>query len=75
MERILIVDDDITFGLMLKTWLSKKGFGTQTAASAAAARTALAEGGFSLVLSDMRLPDEDGIALCSGCRGSGSKCP
>ena len=25
MERILIVDDDITFGLMLKTWLSKKG--------------------------------------------------
>ena len=41
MERILIVDDDITFGLMLKTWLSKKGFGTQTAASAAAARTAL----------------------------------
>ena len=27
MERILIVDDDITFGLMLKTWLSKKGFG------------------------------------------------
>lgn len=37
MERILIVDDDITFGLMLKTWLSKKGFGTQTAASAAAA--------------------------------------
>lgn len=50
MERILIVDDDITFGLMLKTWLSKKGFGTQTAASAAAARTALAEGGFSLVL-------------------------
>ncbi len=40
-ERILIVDDDITFALMLKTWLSKKGFGTQTAASAAAARTVL----------------------------------
>ena len=28
MERILIIDDDITFALMLKTWLSKKGFRT-----------------------------------------------
>ena len=43
MERILIIDDDITFALMLKTWLSKKGFRTETAASVAAARTALAE--------------------------------
>lgn len=30
MERILIIDDDITFALMLKTWLSKKGFRTET---------------------------------------------
>ena len=75
MERILIVDDDITFGLMLKTWLSKKGFGTQTAASAAAARTALAEGGFSLVLSDMRLPDEDGIALLQWMSGQRIEVP
>ncbi len=82
MERILIVDDDITFGLMLKTWLSKKGFGflfvgfgTQTAASAAAARTALAEGGYSLVLSDMRLPDEDGIALLQWMSGQRIEVP
>ena len=75
MERILIVDDDITFGLMLKTWLAKKGFGTQTAASAAAARTALAEGGFSLVLSDMRLPDEDGIALLQWMSGQRIEVP
>ena len=69
MERILIVDDDITFGLMLETWLSKKGFATKTAASAAAARAALAEESFSLVLSDMRLPDEDGIALLQWMSG------
>ena len=75
MERILIVDDDITFGLMLKTWLSKKGFGTQTAASAAAARTALGAGGYSLVLSDMRLPDEDGIALLQWMSGQRIEVP
>lgn len=69
MERILIIDDDITFALMLKTWLSKKGFSTETAASVSAARTALAGGGFSLVLSDMRLPDEDGVALLQWMAG------
>ena len=75
MERILIIDDDITFALMLKTWLSKKGFRTETAASVAAARTALAEGGFSLVLSDMRLPDEDGIALLQWMSGQHMEIP
>ena len=75
MERILIIDDDITFALMLKTWLSKKGFQTETAASVAAARTALAEGGFSLVLSDMRLPDEDGIALLQWMSGQHMEIP
>ncbi|MDE6623060.1 MAG: sigma-54 dependent transcriptional regulator [Alistipes sp.] len=63
MKRILIVDDDITFALMLRTWLSKKGFEVRTAGTVAAAREALAGGGFALVLSDMRLPDEDGTAL------------
>ena len=75
MERILIIDDDITFALMLKTWLSKKGFRTETAASVAAARTALAEGGFSLVLSDMRLPDEGGIALLQWMSGQHMEIP
>ena len=74
-ERILIVDDDITFALMLRTWLSKRGFGVGTASSVAAARTALAAGGFSLVLSDMRLPDEDGIALLQWMAGAGVTVP
>lgn len=74
-ERILIVDDDITFALMLRTWLSKRGFGVETASSVATARTALAAGGFSLVLSDMRLPDEDGIALLQWMAGAGVTAP
>lgn len=74
-ERILIVDDDITFALMLRTWLSKRGFGVETASSVAAARKALGDGGFSLVLSDMRLPDEDGIALLQWMAGAGVTAP
>ncbi|WP_418424279.1 sigma-54-dependent transcriptional regulator [Alistipes sp.] len=74
-ERILIVDDDITFALMLRTWLSKRGFGVETASSVAAARKALGGGVFSLVLSDMRLPDEDGIALLQWMAGAGITAP
>ena len=63
MEKILIIDDDVTFSLMLRTWLGKKGFGVDTAADIAAGRQLLAEGSYDLVLSDMRLPDGDGTDL------------
>lgn len=75
MERILIVDDDITFALMLRTWLSKRGFEVATASTVAAARMALSGGEFALVLSDMRLPDEDGIALLQWMSGQDIAAP
>ena len=34
-KHILIVEDDITFSLMLKTWLGKKGFTVDTASNIA----------------------------------------
>ena len=73
MERILIVDDDITFALMLRTWLSKRGFDVATVGSVGAARTALEKQEYALVLSDMRLPDEDGIALLQWLVGRGRR--
>lgn len=75
MERILIVDDDITFALMLRTWLAKRGFEVESVSSVAAAREALAGRKHSLVLSDMRLPDEDGIALLEWMAGEGMEVP
>ncbi|HIW52844.1 MAG TPA: sigma-54 dependent transcriptional regulator [Candidatus Alistipes excrementipullorum] len=63
MHRILIVDDDITFALMLKTWLAKHGFEVETASSVAAGRKLIEEKRFSLLLTDMRMPDQDGIYL------------
>lgn len=62
-DKILIVDDDVTFALMLKTWLQKKGFETDTASSVGAAKKRIKDTGYSLVLTDMRLPDADGITL------------
>lgn len=65
---ILIVEDDLTFSTMLKTWLGKKGFNIDTASSCAKARKTLSADKFDLVLSDLRLPDQDGIQLLSWLR-------
>lgn len=63
MPSILIVEDDITFSLMLTTWLGKKGFEVKTSASVADARRKIENDSCDLVLSDLRLPDGDGIGL------------
>lgn len=63
MQSILIVEDDLTFSTMLRTWLSKKGFRAETVASVAAAKKMLDDRSFDLILSDFRLPDDDGITL------------
>jgi len=66
MQHILIVEDDIAFGTMLQTWLRRKGFEVEKATSVGAA-VKLLTGTFGkevdLVLSDLRLPDHDGLRL------------
>ena len=71
MKSILIVEDDITYGMMLKTWLGKKGFQVTSVSSIARAQKHLETEGADLVLSDLRLPDKDGIDLLKwlGTRG------
>lgn len=63
MLSILIVEDDITFSLMLTTWLGKKGFVVISSSSVSDAKRRLGEEAFDLVISDLRLPDSDGIDL------------
>lgn len=63
MRSILIVEDDITYGMMLKTWLGKKGFQVTSASSIARAQKHIETEHVDLILSDLRLPDKDGIDL------------
>jgi two-component system response regulator HydG len=63
MKNILILDDDITLSLMLKTWLSKKDFIVQTAINVASAKKEIEQFKPELVISDLRLPDENGISF------------
>ncbi|MDR0542445.1 MAG: sigma-54 dependent transcriptional regulator [Dysgonamonadaceae bacterium] len=61
--KVLILDDDLTLSLMLKTWLGKKGYEIQTAIHVAAAKKELEQFGPALVISDLRLPDDNGLSF------------
>lgn len=62
-QKILIVEDDPTFGLMLQSWLKKNGFETVLSPKMELAKKEIRKQEFSLILSDLRLPDGDGIML------------
>jgi two-component system phosphate regulon response regulator OmpR len=61
--RVLIVDDDREIREMLAEYLASHGFEVATAESGTAMREALARGTPDVVLLDVRLPGEDGLAL------------
>lgn len=74
-KTILIVEDDTTFALMLQTWLTKKGFIVHTAGNCANARKILEKENTDLVISDLRLPDNDGTTLLHHLRKHNSPVP
>lgn len=62
-KRILIIDDDPVFRLMLETFLKKNNFNTVSVGTAYETLKVLKKEIFDLVLIDLRLPDKDGIEL------------
>lgn len=62
-NNILIIEDDITLSLMLKTWLTKHGYEVKSVISIADAKRQTKESVPDLVLSDLRLPDDSGISF------------
>lgn len=74
-KNILIVEDDITFALMLKTWLSRKGFCVTHTGNVADAQKQLSKESYTLILSDLRLPDQEGITLLSWLKKQNNPIP
>jgi two-component system response regulator PilR (NtrC family) len=62
-KRILIVDDEQSMRELLAILLKKEGFDVATAGSRREAAVALAGAGVDLVLTDVRLPDGDGLEI------------
>ena len=67
-KRILIVEDDVTFGTMLKTWFAKNSWEPTWVTKVELAKQEFQNVSFDLVLSDLRLPDGDGIILLTWIR-------
>ena len=71
--KILVVDDDTAFCVMLKTFLQKKAFDVVNAFSGAQAIEQLKDVAFDVVLIDIRLPDSDGLQLLKYIRENSLK--
>lgn len=62
-NRILIVEDNVTLSQILKQWFCREGYDVATSIDEPGARRLLRKENFDLVLSDVRLPQGDGISL------------
>ncbi len=67
-KKILIVDDDVSYGVMLKTWFQRNSWDVVLASSLEQALKASAASRYDLILSDLRLPDGDGIMFLTSLR-------
>lgn len=65
---VLVVDDDPIIRNLLQHYFSKEGLHVLTAEDGTAMRQVLANNPVDLVLLDLMLPEEDGLALTRYCR-------
>jgi two-component system OmpR family response regulator len=69
-DHLLIVDDDPEIRQLLSEYLEASGYRTSLAANGAAMRRHLEESIVDLVVLDLMLPGEDGLALCRELRAN-----
>jgi DNA-binding response OmpR family regulator len=73
-RRILLVDDEVAILLALKAILEINGYVVETAASAREAKARLRTSNFDMVISDMRMEeDESGYEVLRAARKSPSR--
>ena len=75
MKRVLIVDDELSMREMLAILLKKEGLDVRTAASRAEAARTLGEGPVDLVLTDVKLPDGDGLEILRQVKAAAPETP
>lgn len=68
-RKILIVEDNIGLSQMQGDWFAQAGYEAVTATDEPSARSLIRRTRFDLVLSDVRLPQGDGMSLLEWMRG------
>ena len=75
MARILIVEDEPSIALGLKTDLRLEGYEVEVAGDGEAALSRVGVVPFDLILLDVMLPRKDGLAVCRELRRAGNRVP
>ncbi|WP_096703946.1 response regulator [Magnetospirillum sp. 15-1] len=73
--HILVVDDDRRLRELLRKYLSDNGYLVATAADAVEARQCMAGLAFDMMVLDVMMPGEDGMALTRSLRAEGKGLP
>ncbi|MDP1823594.1 MAG: sigma-54 dependent transcriptional regulator [Archangium sp.] len=63
-HSVLVVDDDRLLGTAVRDVLRPEGLAVTCVQTAAAARAAVAETSFEVIVLDQQLPDAEGVSLC-----------
>jgi two-component system phosphate regulon response regulator OmpR len=74
-KKILVVDDDLRLRDLLSRYLSEQGFTVDTAADGAAMDKRLERSHYDLMVLDLMLPGEDGLAICRRLRAKAEHLP
>ncbi|MBR0660576.1 response regulator [Neoroseomonas oryzicola] len=73
--HLLVVDDDARLRSLLQRYLTEQGFRVTAAPDAAAARQALSSMTYDLLVLDVMMPGESGLALTESLRTEGNEVP
>ena len=68
MTRCLLVDDDPDIRTLVAAYLRRHGMDPEVAGDGAALRRRLPDPALDLLILDVMLPDDDGLALCQWVR-------
>ena len=73
--KILVVDDDVRLRDLLRRYLSEQGFNVVSAENAESMNKLWMREHYDMLILDLMLPGEDGLAICRRLRGAGDKTP
>ena len=73
--KILVVDDDVRLRDLLRRYLTEQGFNVVSAENAQAMNKLWIRERYDMLVLDLILPGEDGLAICRRLRGAGDQTP
>jgi two-component system phosphate regulon response regulator OmpR len=73
--KILVVDDDLRLRDLLHRYLTEQGFAVRTVGDANEMNRQLTRERYDLMVLDLMLPGEDGLAICRRLRGNNENIP